>query len=172
MATQNPNPLPRGVNNELPLSIYIDGVGIVPIGAVSTITAADGQIYAVMGTKLTSPADSNGYPVFSLGTLIAGEDLTNNVLKVEQRFSYAAITSATTTTVKASAGFVHTISIVGGTLGAITVYDNSSASGTTILPTFMPTATLPAPTIVLDVSFAVGLTIVTAAATILVVSYR
>lgn len=108
----------------------------------------------------------------SLNTKLAGEDLVNDVQKVEQRYTYNAISTATTTLVKTGAGFVHTISIVGGTLGAITVYDNTTATGTAIIPTFTPTATLPCPPIILDASFATGLTIVTAAATIIVVSYR
>jgi hypothetical protein len=105
-------------------------------------------------------------------TSLAGEDITNDVLKVEQRFTSAAISTATTTTVKTGVGVVHAISIVGGTLGAITVYDNTAASGTTILPTFTPTAALPCPSIILDETFTVGLTVVTAAATIINISYR
>lgn len=108
----------------------------------------------------------------TLATLIAGEDLANNVTKVEQRFNYATITTATTTVIKSGAGFVHTINILGGTLGAITVYDNTTGSGTTIIPTITPTATLPCPPIILDESFGTGLTIVTAAATVINVSFR
>jgi len=124
------------------------------------------------GQEVKPQADVNGNQKQTLATLIAGEDLTNNVLKTEQRFSYAAISTATTTTVKSGAGFVHTITIAGGTLGAITVYDNTAGSGTAIIPTFTPTATLPCPTIILDETFSTGLTIVTAAATIINVSYR
>jgi hypothetical protein len=116
--------------------------------------------------------DANANLKVTEATLLAGEDLTNNVMKVEQRFSYAAISTAATTVIKSGSGFIHTISIVGGTLGAITVYDNTAGSGTTILPTFTPTATLPCPPIPLDVQFSTGLTIVTAAATIIVVAYR
>lgn len=102
----------------------------------------------------------------------AYEDNTNQVAKVEHRFSFATISSATTTTIKSGAGLVHSINIIGGTLGAITVYDNTAGSGTAICPTFTPTATLPCPAILLDEVFGTGLTIVTAAATIINVSYR
>ncbi len=135
-------------------------------------------VYQVTPTTLTNNqaaaigVDANRNVKVTLATEIAGEDLTNNVLKVEQRFSYAAISTATTTTIKSGAGFIHTLNIVGGTLGAITVYDNTAGSGTTIIPTFTPTATLPCPSIVLDQTFATGLTIVTAAATIINVGYR
>lgn len=116
--------------------------------------------------------DSVGNLNTNLNTYISGEDSTNNVMRVEGQFSYATISTATTTTIKSTSGLVHTINIIGGTLGAITVYDNTAASGTTIIPTFTPTATLPNPTIVLDEIFSTGLTIVTAAATIINVSYR
>lgn len=116
--------------------------------------------------------DSNSELLVTLNTLLAGEDLTNNVMKVEQQYNYATITTAATTVIKNGSGQLHSINIVGGTLGAITVYDNTTGSGTTILPTFTPTATLPCPAIILDEKFSTGLTIVTAAATILNVSFR
>lgn len=108
---------------------------------------------------------------FTMNTKLAGEDQTSDVHKVEQRFSYLTIKTATTTTVS-GAGFLHAINIIGGTLGTIAVYDNTAASGTEIVPTFTPTATLPNPPLVFNVSFSTGLTIVTGAATIISVSYR
>lgn len=108
----------------------------------------------------------------TLTTLLAGEDLSANVIKTEERFSYLTINTAATTVIKGSAGFIHAITIVGGTAGAITVYDNTSGSGTTIIPTFTPGAVSVPVTIILDEVFGTGLTIVTAAATILNVSYR
>lgn len=113
--------------------------------------------------------DASGNLNAGLATLIAGEDLTNNLLRVEERYSYAAISTAVTTVVKSGAGFVHAINVLGGTLGAITVYDNTSASGTTIWPTFTPLAAQPW---IIDASFGTGLTVVTAAATVIQVSYR
>lgn len=108
----------------------------------------------------------------TLNTKLAGEDIPNDVLKVEQRFLYQTITTATTTTIKSSSGFLRTITILGGTAGAITVYDNTAGSGTTICPTFTPGAVTPPVTLVFDCTFATGLTIVTGAATIIQVSYR
>lgn len=116
--------------------------------------------------------DNNGNVKDTLATLIAGEDLTANVMKVEQRFSYASISTATTTTVKSGAGFLHTLSILGGTAGAITVYDNTAGSGTTICATFTPGSVSTPITLTLNVSFGTGLTIVTGAATVITVSYR
>ena len=62
----------------------------------------------------------------SLATLLAGEDQTNSVIKTEQQFSYKIITADTQ--VKASAGFVHSISCAtnagsAATAGALTLRD-------------------------------------------------
>lgn len=83
----------------------------------------------------------------------------------------AAISTATTTVVKSGTGMLASITILGGTLGAITVYDNTAASGTTICPAFTP-ATGAMETLTFNVGFTNGLTIVTAAATVLQVSYQ
>jgi len=77
--------------------------------------------------------EANDFQKVTQGTLLAGEDLTNNVIKVENRFSYATIATATTTTIKSGAGFLHRITVSGGTTGAIIVYDNTAASGTKII---------------------------------------
>ena len=77
-------------------------------------------------------ASGNDWPVFvnSSGqqsiTLLAGEDQTNGVFKVEHQYSYKIITADTQ--VKASAGFVHAISCAtsagaAATAGALTLRD-------------------------------------------------
>lgn len=117
-------------------------------------------------------ADKGGDDVVTIGKLnqrIAGEDLTNDVLKVEQRFSYTYISTATTTTVKSGAGFLHSITVNGGTAGTIIIYDNTAGSGT-IIASFDSTNALA--TYTFNVSFGTGLTIVTSAATKITVSYR
>ena len=98
-----------------------------------------------------------------------GADVTNDVLKVEQRYAYSYISSATTTTVKSGAGFLHAITLGETAAGAITVYDNTAGSGTVIA---VLKASIAEQTFVLNVSFGTGLTIVTAAASKLTVSYR
>ena len=97
------------------------------------------------------------------------EDNTVGVAKVEQRFSYSNITTATTTTVKSGAGFLHAITINTTAAGAITIYDNTAASGTKIGTL---KASIGEQTFILNVSFGTGLTIVTAAASDVTVSYR
>ncbi len=110
----------------------------------------------------------SGYPIVEQ-TVFGGEDVLADVQKVEVRGKYASVSTATTTLVKVGPGVVNSIRAVGGTMGAVTIYDNTAASGTVILP-----AVTPAQSHVLleDVAFATGLTIVTAAATILAISYR
>lgn len=88
-------------------------------------------------------------------------------------FGYNAVSTATTTLVKTGAGQLHQVIVLGGTLGAITVYDALTATNP-IAPTFTPVAmTGSGPQVyTFDVTFGVGLTIVTAAATALTVTYR
>lgn len=85
-------------------------------------------------------------------------------------FNYSNITSATTTVVKTGAGILHSITVNTTTAFTITVYDNTSAAGTKIATI----AASPAigSTFTYDVSFSTGLTIVTAGASDLTVSYR
>ena len=114
-------------------------------------------------------ADSLGNLKETLGTTIAGEDIPNDVTKVEFRNNATYISTATTTVVKTGAGLLHTIVVQGGTTGTIIGYDNTSAGGT-ILFSFDTTVALA--TYTFDVSFAIGLTVVTSAATKLTVSAR
>lgn len=99
----------------------------------------------------------------------AAEDNVVGVLKVEERFSYSNITSATTTTVKSGAGFVHAITVNTTAAGTITIYDNTAGSGTKIATL---KASVAEQTFFLNASFGTGLTIVTAAASDVTVSYR
>lgn len=97
------------------------------------------------------------------------EDNTVGVLKVEQRFSPSYISTATTTTIKSGAGFLHTITITEAVASTIIVYDNTAGSGT-ILASFVASAAVG--TYHFNVSFGTGLTIVTAGASKLTTSYR
>lgn len=97
------------------------------------------------------------------------EDNTNQVAKVEQRFSSSYISTATTTTIKSGAGFVHTITITEAVASTIIVYDNTAGSGS-IIASFVASAGVG--TYHLNVAFGTGLTIVTAGASKLTTSYR
>lgn len=108
--------------------------------------------------KMRAAISANGLTV-SLGTKVAGEDLTNDVMKTEQRFSYALV--AADTAVKSGAGFLHTLTFscndAAPTAGSVIVYDNTAESGTQIFNhTFTTTPFLPT-TVTIDANFATGL---------------
>ena len=140
------------------------GASSVPLAKYNAVptTRTEGQFGVLQ-------ADSLGNLKETLGTTIAGEDIPNDVTKVEFRNNATYISTATTTVVKTGAGLLHTIVVQGGTTGTIIGYDNTAASGT-ILFSFDTTVALA--TYTFDVSFAVGLTVVTSAATKLTVSAR
>ena len=140
------------------------GASSVPLAKYNAIptTRTEGQFGVLQ-------ADTAGNLNNNLGTTIAGEDITNDRLKTEYRGASAYISTATTTTVKTGAGHLHSIVVNGGTAGTIIGYDNTAASGT-ILFSFDSTNALN--TYMFDVSFSIGLTIITSAATKLSVSYR
>jgi hypothetical protein len=65
-----------------------------------------------------------------MGTLLAGEDITNDVIKTEQRYTYTTLTSATTVAVKAAAGYLQRVVIGMPSCPTITLYDSTVPSGT------------------------------------------
>ncbi len=81
-------------------------------------------------------------------------------LMVNQVFSYNHISTAATTVVKASAGFIHAISVntKGTVASTITVYDNTAGSGTVV--GIIDSLNLSG-AFVLDVTLGTGITIVT-----------
>lgn len=120
-------------------------------------------------------ADTNGNLLGSLGTKLAGEDLTNDVMKVEAQMTYLNITTATTTTVKSGSGLFNSLTINKQVAtGVITIYDNTAASGTKIGTITAGAALLTDPPLqtIYNVKFSTGLTIVTSQAADLTISYR
>lgn len=112
----------------------------------------------------------------SLSTKIAGEDITNDVLKTESQFSYTL--KAADAQVKAGAGFLHTLTFscndAAPTAGSIIVFDSLTETGTQIFNhTFTTTPFVPF-TVTLDVNFSTGLYIgfTTTADVNVTVSYR
>lgn len=79
------------------------------------------------------------------------------------------IKTATTTTVKSGAGVLHKIVINTTAAGTITVYDNTTATGTTIATI---AASAAGPVYIYDLAFTLGLTVVTGAASDITVIYR
>lgn len=95
--------------------------------------------------------------IVTLGTTIAGEDLTKDVLKVEQRFSRARATADSL--LVTGAGFIHTVTlsplVAVPTAGLATVYDNTAESGTVLFSEWM-FATTPGHSVTLDCTFGTG----------------
>jgi hypothetical protein len=87
-------------------------------------------------------------------------------------FDYVNITGDATTVVKASAGFLHCVTINSPVATeVITIYDNTTASGTNIATITIPASPQPV-TLFFDIATRNGLTIVTAtAASNITVSY-
>lgn len=131
-----------------------------------------------MATSPSQPASASTIDSGALGFKqfqVLGDGSVAQLTTTAGSWGYAPVSTATTTVVDANGpGQLHSIVVVGGTLGAITVYDNTAGSGQVIVPAFTPPTLSSggAFTITLDVSYSVGLTIVTAAATALVVTYR
>jgi hypothetical protein len=110
----------------------------------------------------TTVVNTSSSPVLvSLATLLAGEDLTDNVLDVELHYAYTFIATAnSTTTIKSAAGFIHTITVDNPNgSSTINVYDSTSGSGTQIAQFVLPTSTAMPQTLTLDDAFTTGLTI-------------
>lgn len=118
------------------------------------------------GQSNTLLLDVNGNEKVTLATLIAGEDLTNNVLRVEQHGTYAHIAAGqATTTVKSGAGFLYGIAFnsAATATNVTTVFDSTTGSGTVIAIPAATTATIPT-FLAYNTTFSTGLTILTATA--------
>lgn len=92
-------------------------------------------------------------------TLHAGEDLTADVQKTEQRFAYTRL--AADGQVKAGAGFLHTLTFAcadaAPTAGSIIVYDSLTETGTIIYSETFDTTVFRGYSVILNVSFTTGL---------------
>lgn len=93
--------------------------------------------------------------------------------------NYKYIVSATTTNVKPTSGYLHTVTINGGTAGVVTLYDIAAAgcTGTPASGKFATIGALPATptppvTVTYDLATVNGICVVTAAATDLTVSFN
>ena len=79
-------------------------------------------------------------------------------------YQYKNITGTSTTTVKSSGGYLHSITLNAPTATeVITIFDNTAGSGTKIGTITIPASPMPV-TLTYDVAFWTGLTIVTATA--------
>jgi len=116
---------------------------------------ANGSNFSVGGAAISA---TNPLPV-TQATLIAGEDLTNNVLDVEHKYTPFNITlNATLTMIKSSAGLLHNINIGMLSNPTITIYDNASGASGTILAHIEPQANTSKGGYLVDLSFTNGAT--------------
>jgi len=155
---------------------------IATLGATTdaaVVTDTDGSISGKMRGLVKIFADVWDSTVHFLGVGLAnkiwGEDEDHDVLKVEGQFVYTNITTATTTVVKSGEGLLHAITINKPVINAvITAYNNTAGSGSTIAAITMGAAVTGADskTLLYDVKFDTGLTIVTSQATDLTIVTR
>jgi hypothetical protein len=110
--------------------------------------------------------DDQGNTYANLNTLIAGEDQSNGLVRVERPLQFVATATAH------PLGTV--LTSVPGVLHSVTIQDNTSSSPTDILPAFtLPASTVfPLPTIILDVQFTAGLKLTTTHSTVICLAYR
>jgi len=122
---------------------------------------ADSENMYHNGTQwVAGTADSNGNQSVTQGTLLAGEDTTNDVTKVEFQGTYQSVITADTQ-VKASSGLVYSIEFAPNdavpTAGTIVVYDNTAESGTEIFRWAVAATAFTPISIPLNRSFGTGL---------------
>jgi hypothetical protein len=168
--------------DDLQLASYRNSGGTVsvavvgPDGAAISVSSSSGTINTgtmVLTSGGTVVGTGNPYPV-TLQTLIAGEDLTNDVQKVENRYSYTHVSAVGTTVIKASAGFLHSINVgVSSAGGQIVVYDSASGTNATRIAVIGTTTTPePLPTYFYNVTTSSGIVIANVGTQTYTVSYR
>lgn len=104
--------------------------------------------------------DANGALFVTSATLTTGEDQTNDVLKVEGRFSFSA-TAVVDTQIKASAGFLHSITLScndsAPTAGTLIIYNNTAESGTILFKHEFTTTPFDPLTLIFDAVMSTGI---------------
>lgn len=126
-----------------------------------------GAIYQPVAPTLASGAstslytDQNGNLLTSttMNTLIAGEDLTNNKLVVEHKYTPFNITvNGTISIIKSTSGLMHNLNVGMLSNPTITIFDNASGASGTILAHIQPLGLGAQDSYLIDLSFSNGLT--------------
>lgn len=125
------------------------------------------QLDSTTLTPVDQKSTSNAAHVLDVA-VHPGEDAALDRTWGGPKFGGSYISTATTTTVKTGGGVLHAITVTEAAAGAITVYDNTAASGTVKA---VLKASIVEGTYIFDITFATGLTIVTAGASKITVSY-
>lgn len=140
----------------------------VVLAVILSFSVVSPAVFGSAGSSSRGIVDASGNATVTVGTLLAGEDQTNNRLMTLPKYSYNHITSAATTVVKGSAGVLHTIVVNTTAAGTITIYDNTAASGTVV---GILKASVGENTYTFDTNMTTGITVVTGAASDITVSY-
>tara|TARA_R100001530_G_scaffold13251_3_gene12262 strand:+ start:1155 stop:1745 length:591 start_codon:yes stop_codon:yes gene_type:complete len=139
-------------------SVFVSGSNVSLTG--QEIDDPTGLAAMTEGDVGNIKGDLAGRIIVTKGTLDAGEDLTNDVMKVEGQFSYSAV-AVVDTQVKASAGFLHTVTIAcndaAPTAGSLIIYDNTAESGTIVFNHTFTTTPFAPLTVTLDMIMGTGI---------------
>ena len=162
----------------LRLLALLVGLYATDVGAAMCDVRTAAPTFADLTTMGLLSCDTSGNLRVTIGTLLSGEDQTNNVLRVEGQFTHAGNKTADTQ-VKASAGYVHNLVRIGtdaaATAGTIILYDNTAESGTVVLSWAVQAAAYAQPVVFpLDVVMTTGIYLgfTTTADVTCTVSYR
>lgn len=151
--------------NGVDANVVLNPDGSLPMGPVGSGEGGGGSItIGTVDISQTTPGTSNGVAVNA--PLPVGANVIGSVsLKANAAggYGYSHISTLATTTIKSGAGTLHSISVntVGAAANTATIYDSLTGTGTVIAVI----TTLSAQTLLYDLAFATGLTIVTATGT-------
>jgi hypothetical protein len=131
--------------------------GTGPAGWLSSLTKAIQDVW-----------DSTNH-LLKVSLVTALSAAVDSITTYPAGLSVTVISTATTTVIKSGSGTLGKVWVPGGTMGAVTVYDNTTAAVPTLWPTLTPVAGW---VLLENVGFNTGCTIVTAAATVVVVTWH
>ncbi len=156
----------------------IDSVAAIAAGTFNTL----GTLGSVTNVgSLTNVGTMKGLDTFAgtakvaVNDLISGEDQTNDVLKVEGQFLYyhhVGTAGSTSGTIKATAGFLHSVVYNTHTSGGTYALYDSVGTSATVMAVVAPGAALPPLTSIYDVKCTTGITVVSGSACDLTFAYR
>lgn len=102
-----------------------------------------------------APVSSTGADKIDMETKIAGEDLTNDVMKVERQMNYTNISASAL--IKTGAGRVSGFIVNSHTTGSLKLWDNTSAATTVLMNTYTFATGSQVVTFPAEVKFTTGL---------------
>jgi len=137
----------------------------------TTVGTVTGNAIVFRETLGTLQAVGTAHPLpVTQQTLLAGEDLTANLIVTENRYSYAYNSAVGTTTIKSGAGFLHSLTLAAPSAGgALNIYDSVGTSAS-IICSIGTAATIQ--TFTFNCTFATGLSIANVGTQPYSVSYR